>query len=83
MAERPDESEPEARAVWDRVKEATGYDPPAMFRRGKGKRTQYCILSIRFLENGTSGWSDAEWLIKSAISKRISIARSEDSEKFR
>ena len=58
--ELPDETEPEARRYWERITEAQGKAPYALFRRGRGKRgTQYCVLSE------TGGWTDAEFLISS------------------
>lgn len=66
--ELPPESEPEARSYWERITDACGEQPYAMFRRGRGKRgTQYCVLSK------TGGWTDAEFLIRSAVGRKLEV----------
>ena len=61
--ELPGEDEPVARQYWQKITEATGSEPYAMFRRGKNRGLQYCILSP------TGGWTDADFAINSAKRK--------------
>lgn len=58
--ERPGDDEPDAQRVWDQLKEATGQDPYALHRRGRGKRLQYVVISPQ------GGWTDAEYAISYA-----------------
>jgi len=66
--ELPDEGDEPARTYWLRIKELSGEDPYAMFRRGRENSRggiQYCVLN-----NDHSGWSDADFLIKTLEQKR-------------
>lgn len=68
--ELPDIGDEPARTYWQKITEATGSEPYALFRRGRGEGAQYCILS----QNGT-GWSDADVVIRHAERAKLSIAQ--------
>lgn len=63
--EIPEESETEARRYWERLTEARGEPPYAMFRRRRGKHgMQYCVLDKK------GGWTDADFLLATITTRK-------------